>query len=220
MLENFNWGHQSLRDQKFSIEEVYENKLYSKIFDVDQGDIVVDLGGSSGIFSYSILDRNPTFIYVLEAISDQVKLIDENLKHYPHLTIHGALSEKKVIKEISWGTYLDFNIPTYSFEEFIREFNIPKIDFFKVDIEGGEYDIFKKEHIDYLLSIPKIVCEFHLRKNEDLHNCKFRYFRDNILPYFPNFHVFSLDGVDIKWDLWNEHFLDYYTDVVFHFDNR
>jgi len=220
MLENFKWGSQDSETQNYCINEILENNTYSKIFNVDQGDIVVDLGGSNGIFSYSILNRKPMFIYVLEAISDQVKLIDENLGEYPHLSIHGALSEKKTIKEIRWGSYVDYNIPTFSFEEFIHGFNIPKIDFFKVDIEGGEYDIFKKEHIDYLLSIPKIVCEFHLHRDESLNNCKFRYFRDNILPNFSNFHVFSLDGVDIKWDLWNEHFLEYYSEVIFHFDNR
>jgi len=29
-----------------------------------------------------------------------------------------------------------------------------------------------------------------------------------------------VDGVDIKWDLWNEHFLDYYCEVIIYIDNR
>jgi FkbM family methyltransferase len=220
MLENFKWGDQDIETQNYCINEIFETKTYSKIFNVEEGDIVVDLGGSNGIFSYSILEHKPSFIYVLEAISEQVKLIDENLSNYPHLTIHGALSEKKIIKQIAWGSYIDYNVPTFSFEELINEFNVPKIDFLKIDVEGGEYDIFKTEYIDYLLSIPKIVCEFHLHRNSESRNCQFRYFRDNILPLFPNYHVFSLDAVDIKWDIWNEHFLEYYDEVIFHFDNR
>jgi cytochrome c peroxidase len=32
--------------------------------------------------------------------------------------------------------------------------------------------------------------------------------------------VFSVDGVNIKWDLWNEHFLEYYYQVLIYIDNR
>lgn len=220
MLENFNWGDQQLITIDHLTQEIYEQKIYEKIFQVEEGDIVVDLGGSNGIFSFSVLDKKPSFIYVVEPISDQVKLIDENLGDYPHSTLHGAISDLKKINSMDWGVFQDNNITTYSFSEFLEKYNINKIDFMKVDIEGGEYDIFKEEHINFLKGIPKIVGEFHLEKNSELHNCKFRYFRDNILQHFPNFHVYSLDSVDIKWDLWNEHFLDYYRHVIFHFDNR
>ena len=220
MLKKFNWGIQDLHTQKATIDEIYNHNMYEKIFQVEEGDIVVDLGGSNGIFSFSVLDKKPSFIYVVEPISDQVKLIDENLGDYPHSTLHGAISDLKKINSMDWGVFQDNNITTYSFSEFLEKYNIDKIDFMKVDIEGGEYYIFKEEHINFLKGIPKIVGEFHLGKNSELHNCKFRYFRDNILQHFPNFHVYSLDGIDIKWDLWNEHFLDYYHHVIFHFDNR
>jgi hypothetical protein len=90
----------------------------------------------------------------------------------------------------------------------------------KCDCEGGEYDIFQPHNVEFLKTIPKFVGEFHLKKNDELHNCKFRWFRDNILPRFNKYEIFSLDGVDIKWDLWNEHFLDYYNEVIIHIDNR
>ena len=49
---------------------------------------------------------------------------------------------------------------------------------------------------------------------------KFRYFRDYLLNNFNNFEVYSIDGVDIKWNLYNEHFLDYYNGVIIYVDNR
>lgn len=220
MIENFNWGNMDQRTIEFSINEIYNVKAYSKIFDVEEGDIVVDLGGSTGIFSFSVLDKKPSFIYVVEPISDQIDLIEKNLGSYPHKCVRGVITEKKKVDPIVWGSFYEENIPTFYFEEFLEHCSIDKIDFLKIDIEGEEYDIFKEEHINFLKGIPKIVGEFHLIKNSELHNCKFRYFRDNILQHFPNFHVYSIDGVDIKWDLWNEHFLDYYKEVIFHFDNR
>jgi hypothetical protein len=29
-----------------------------------------------------------------------------------------------------------------------------------------------------------------------------------------------VDGVDIKWDLWNEHFINYYEQIIVYIDNR
>ena len=49
---------------------------------------------------------------------------------------------------------------------------------------------------------------------------QFRVFRDTYLRLFPNVEVFSVDGANIKWDLWNEHFLEYYYQVIVYIDNR
>ena len=48
----------------------------------------------------------------------------------------------------------------------------------------------------------------------------FKNFRDNILTQFDKYEVFSVDGVDIKWDLWNDHFIEYYCEVILYIDNR
>ena len=37
---------------------------------------------------------------------------------------------------------------------------------------------------------------------------------------FDNIQVFSIDGVNIKWDLWNDHFTEYYNEVLIYIDNR
>ena len=43
---------------------------------------------------------------------------------------------------------------------------------------------------------------------------------NNILIKFDNYQVNSVDGVDIKWDLFNEHFIEYYNQVLIYIDNR
>ena len=42
----------------------------------------------------------------------------------------------------------------------------------------------------------------------------------NILPNFNNYEVLACDGVDIKWDLWNEQFIEYYRQIIIYIDNR
>ena len=103
-------------------------------------------------------------------------------------------------------------------------YGLDKIDFLKTDCEGGEYDIFNLGNYDFIKNnIRKIVGEWHLSDpyHPDVElSKKFRIFRDTFLVKFPNYEVFSIDGVNIKWDLWNEHFIDYYSEVIIYIDNR
>jgi hypothetical protein len=155
---------------------------------------------------------------VVEPISHQIEILKKNVGQENVKIIQGAITDKKKI-EVTWDDMTE-SVPTFSFKEFLDENNIKHIDFLKCDCEGGEYDVFQQSNIKFLKTIPKIVTEFHMRDDDSFHKCKFRWFRDNIFPQFDNIQVFSVDGVDIKWDLWNEHFIEYYNEVIIYMDNR
>jgi autotransporter strand-loop-strand O-heptosyltransferase len=217
-LEGFDWGGKDNWYSDAAIQEIENDNMYDRFFTVEEGDIVVDLGASMGPFTYSILPNNPKQCYVVEPLSYQVDVLHKNVGGENVKIIRGAITDKKKI-EITWDGITEI-VPTFTFKEFLDENNIDKIDFLKCDCEGGEYDVFQPSNIEFLKTIPKIVTEFHMRVDENFHNCKFRWFRDNILPQFNNYQVFSVDGVDIKWDLWNDHFLDWYCEVIIYIDNR
>ena len=106
-----------------------------------------------------------------------------------------------------------------TFSTFLQEYNVEQIDFMKIDCEGGEYDIFTPERLPWIKqNVKKIVGEWHLStpKLKD----KFRQFRDTYLKQFHTFDVYSWDGVDIKWDLWNDSFINYYNEITLYIDNR
>ena len=106
---------------------------------------------------------------------------------------------------------------TININTLFNEFEIDKVDFLKIDCEGGEYDLFIPENMDFIRNkFRKIVGEWHLG-TEDLKE-KFRQFRDLYLSKL-ECRVFSTDGFDIKWDLWNDHFINYYSEVIIHIDN-
>jgi autotransporter strand-loop-strand O-heptosyltransferase len=214
----FDWGGRSEWYIKQAEEEIFEGNTYERFFEVEEGDIVVDLGASLGPFTYKILPKNPKQCYVVEPISHQIEILKRNVGQENVKIIQGAITDKKKI-EISWDEMTE-SVPTFSFREFLDNQGINKIDFLKCDCEGGEYDVFQPSNVEFLKSIPKIVTEFHLKNDSNYHECKFRWFRDNILPKFNNIQVFSVDGVDIKWDLWNEHFIEYYNEVIIYIDNR
>ena len=214
----FDWGKKSEWYVSQATKEIFEYNIYERLFEVEEGDIVVDLGASLGPFTYSILSKNPKQCFVVEPLSYHIDILNKNVGQENVKIIQGAISDKKKL-EITWDNITEIS-PTFTFKEFLDDNKINKIDFLKCDCEGGEYDVFSKSNIEFLKTIPKIVVEFHLRNDENFHQCKFRWFRDNILNMFENFEVYSLDGVNIKWDLYNEHFIEYYNEVIFYFDNR
>ena len=220
MIEDkkFDWGKKSEWYVSQATKEIFEDDAYERFFEVEEGDIVVDLGASLGPFTYKILPKNPKQCYVVEPLSYHINVLHKNVGEDNVKIIQGAITDKKNI-EITWDGITE-SVPTFSFKEFLNENKINKIDFLKCDCEGGEYDVFQPSNIDFLKTIPKIVTEFHLVNDENFHECKFRWFRDNILPKFENYEVYSYDGVNIKWDLWNEHFIEYYNEVIIYIDNR
>jgi autotransporter strand-loop-strand O-heptosyltransferase len=216
--KKFDWGKKSEWYVSQATKEIFEDDAYERFFEVEEGDIVVDLGASLGPFTYKILPKNPKQCYVVEPLSYQIEVLKRNVGKNNVKIIQGAISDKKKL-EITWDNITETS-PTFTFKEFLDDNNINKIDFLKCDCEGGEYDVFQPSNINFLKTIPKIVTEFHLVNDENFHECKFRWFRDNILPKFENYKVYSYDGVDIKWDLWNDHFIEYYNEVIIYIDNR
>jgi autotransporter strand-loop-strand O-heptosyltransferase len=215
---SFDWGKKSDWYVDAAIKEIFDDNTYERFFEVEEGDIVVDLGASLGPFTYKILPKNPKQCYVVEPLSYQIDVLHKNVGRDNVKIIQGAITDKKKI-EISWD-HITESVPTFTFKEFLDENNIKHIDFLKCDCEGGEYDVFQQSNIEFLKTIPKIVTEFHMRNDSNFHKCKFRWFRDNIFPQFDNIQIFSVDGVDIKWDLWNEHFIEWYDEIIVYMDNR
>lgn len=218
-ISKFDWG---VLDEEYGkehiIKETFQDRIYERFFTVEEGDIVVDIGASVGPFVYSILPNKPKHIYCLEPSDTQFPTLVKNTVGYPVTPILKGISDINSFinnKQVYGSNHMD----SITFKRFIELYNINKIDFLKTDCEGGEYDIFTGDNIDWVKNnIKKIVGEWHLT-NTKL-KPKFRYFRDNYLSYFNNYEVYSVDGVNIKWDLWNEHFLEYYTEVIIYINNK
>lgn len=222
-LKNFDWGWMEdinvTNLKPLLTQELFVDRIYEKIFEVEEGDIVLDIGSSIGPFAYSILDKKPKHIYCVEPSSTEFATLNKNLRGYPATTIKKALGPNNngFFSNMIYGEGNQF-IESISFATLLKDYSLDKIDFFKIDCEGGEYDVFIPEHLNFLKTISKISGEWHLGTPEE--KVLFRNFRDKILPQFKHYEVYSVDNIDIKWDLWNEHFIEYYQQVIIHIDNR
>ena len=222
--EKLDWGQSTQWFKEYVGGEVFDRKIYERILPVEKGDIIFDAGSSIGLFGYSVLDRMPSRIYCINPSVDEMKTCKVNIPadigiylNYGISDTNGEVKLDDVYENGSNKSYSKFKVKR--FKTIIEENNIEKIDFLKTDCEGGEYGIFTLENLFWIKdNVKKIVGEWHLNTPETKQ--QFREFRDTYLKLFPNHEVYSCDDVDIKWDLWNDHFIEYYNEVIIHIDNR
>ena len=177
------------------------------------------MGASLGPFTFSILHKKPKHVYAIEPSESEFKVLVKNTIGYPVTPILKGICSTNGIVENDMLFGGESHMEGITFTRLLDLYNLDRIDFFKIDCEGGEYDIFTEGNFQFFKdSVKKISGEWHLKKPQDKEN--FRWFRDFYLSKFPNHQVYSYDGVDIKWDLWNEHFIEYYNEVIIYIDNR
>jgi|TARA_R110000824_G_scaffold16161_1_gene67262 FkbM family methyltransferase len=209
-----------IRDE-FLANEIFTLDCYEHIYPVKEGDIVLDLGASIGPFTWKVMDR-ALKVYAVEPMIDLIPTIKKNTDGFPVTIINEVLSPNNGEVEFNDGCINTFEpkmVKTVDFKTLLKENNIDKIDYIKTDCEGGEYDLINNVNLPWIKeNVRNIVGEWHLAVgNEDL-KADFRYFRDKFLPQFKNFEVYSIDNCDIKWDLYNEHFLEYYRQILIHIE--
>lgn len=221
-LENFDWGSSNDWYKSYIGNEIFNEKVYERFFSIDENDIVVDFGASIGIFTYSILEKKPHHVYCFEPSIEQFMTLVKNTNNGFVTCINKGISKidgPMVLNDVYGSTNKSSEVQTITFKTFIKRFNIQKIDFLKTDCEGGEYDIFNKENIWWIKeNVKKISGEWHL--SSETEKKLFIEFRNTYLNLFPNYEIYSVDGIDIKWDLWNEHFINFYKQVIVYIDNR
>ena len=222
-LNNFIWEPKCYEGFEETVtREVFVEKIYEKYFEVEKGDVVFDVGASLGPFTYSILDKNPSHIYCIEPSVEQFHTLVKNTLTGYVTCINKGISDKdgiQLLNNVYGLVEKSLEVYTLRFDTFIRKYDIKQIDFLKTDCEGCEYDIFNRENIWWIKNnVRKIVGEWHLET--PLQKQKFREFRDIYLKLFENYEILSVDKTDIKWDLWNDHFIDYYNQILIYLQNN
>lgn len=222
-IEDFKWEPLNGVMKNLIIKEFFseENNVYEKYHSVSENDVVVDLGSSVGPFGYQLKNRNIKKLYCVEPSIQEIESLKINTNGIDVTIGNYAIgdNDSEIITEI-YGEVIEFkNVPSKKFSTFIKDNNIEKIDFLKTDCEGGEYNVFNIENLCWLKENLKYCSgEFHLDTLEQKQ--KFREFRDVFLRVFDNHKVEAVCGTDIKWDLWNDHFIQYYNQVIIYIDNQ
>lgn len=229
----FDWGEIKENRWFYALcdTEVFGKRIYDRFVKVEKGDVVVDLGASVGPFAVSILGYEPKMICCVEPHSQLFKTLVSNLQRAnPPMPVHmdniaiadrnGEFATYGLFDKESKESLSKMNIVNgITFESYLSMHNITRIDYLKCDCEGGEYDIFRADNVDWILAnVKKISGEWHL-SNAEMKE-KFRRFRDTYLTRFKNFRVYANNDVDITADVWKDQFITYYNEILIAIDNR
>ncbi len=153
---------------------------------IKNGDTVFDIGANIGIFScWAAHSYKDIKIHSFEPEFSNYEILKEQIEinSFTNINVHkSAISSKKGVtklymspnagghsvvglKEFSNRNSIKLdeyqNVETIDLSTYLKTQNIKKIDFLKMDIEGGEYDILynlKKETFDV---IDRISMEYH-----------------------------------------------------------
>lgn len=153
----------------YNLTDYYHDKHKS----INDGNIVVDLGGNMGIFNrwaYSqgagkvisfepdrryfellMLNADPRSILFNAAISDSIGTV--NLYESDHFGGSSILNSSSTSK--------NYTVRTYTLDYLFETGLIDKIDFLKVDIEGAEHNAFRGISDENLMKVNTIAMEYH-----------------------------------------------------------
>jgi tRNA G46 methylase TrmB len=109
-LTNFDWGwmdepsdvtyiHSDGREEHMGqfhkqsiIGEIFERNCYETFFQVESGDIVLDIGASVGPFTYSILHKNPKQVFCFEPSKREFVTLCKNIRGHQVIPIPKGIS--------------------------------------------------------------------------------------------------------------------------------
>lgn len=157
--------------------EHFHDRKYKNYCDVENGDVVVDIGFNYGIFSLGALYNGASKIYGFEPNKHVYNLIKDNFPHQNKVFLYdvaiGGKNQKilfkpsehtlssSILDEVTDGIDQAYEVQCFNIYDFFKFHNINKIDLLKIDCEGAEYQIFDALPDDYFYNIKKIHVEFH-----------------------------------------------------------
>jgi len=166
------------------IDEIFIKRSYTplnmSVMEIEPGDIVVDLGAHIGCFSLFAASKGAHKVFAYEPLPQNFKLLLANIKINKFLdrirAYQKAVAEERGYIEIFFDNMLigsrssivasnKILSEAVTLEDIILENNINKINFLKVDIEGGELSLFKSLDKDTFDFIDKIAMESHSPSN-------------------------------------------------------
>jgi FkbM family methyltransferase len=147
--------------------------------DVKENDIVFDIGAHIGFFSYFALQKGAKEVYafepnpyVFEILKKHAEMWSDKIKPFeialyssngfqelliPNpLTLESTLVLKKIGGE-------KVKVKTMTLDSFVKEYNVERVDFIKIDAEGSEREIIKGAKETIKRFKPKMaIAAYHL----------------------------------------------------------
>ena len=158
--------------------EVFFDHAYTRYFDVQQGDTVVDIGAHIGLFALYAQGRGAAQIFAFEpnpsnfdAMAQNISLNSaRSIRAFKIAVLPGVTStvfhtptnkykDRSSAFEIFKENHNDIIVDCISLDDFVNRNDLRRIDFLKLDAEGAEHKILAESNC--LRRVEKVAVEAH-----------------------------------------------------------
>ena len=199
-----NWDVRTRSPLYFVVRDI---NRYEQYYKVSQGDIVIDAGANEGILTlvYSKKAGSAGKVFAFEPDEKNVRNLQRNLElnenpQNVHLEQKGLWSRsdiKDFYESGSVGSSFFYeepqavkrSIPVVSIDEFVKDQNLSKVDFIKMDIEGAEIEALLGARNTLLSMKPNMaIASYHIIDGEPTHRKLEKFLEEIGSPYKSIFH--------------------------------
>jgi FkbM family methyltransferase len=134
--------------------------------------VILDCGANIGLTSLYFASRYPSArIFSVEPSLDNFQLLKCNVAAEPRIVpVHGALvgrerdNVRMTTHKPAWGNFIvedddGVEVPAFTVDQIMKHFDLSCIDLLKVDIEGGEKEVFANGH--FISQVGLVIVELH-----------------------------------------------------------
>jgi len=192
------------------------NSYEDDLVKFDKDDIVVDLGANIGMFSLYASPKSKQ-VYSVEPLPETYENLVKNVEHLNNVktlnkAIYSEADKLEFIKNecsiassifAKQSNYEKIVVDVIPFEDFLKLYNIDRINYLKVDIEGSEFDLFENMDEKFLENnVDKIFMEIHIMndfKLDDILDKVNKYFVTNLTDNGKDkygVHLYMLSGIN------------------------
>jgi FkbM family methyltransferase len=179
IAEKYGWAH-AIYHEIYNLQDYYIDRIKR----INQGDIVVDLGGNIGVFNRWAHSQGASVVISFEPDRRYFEVLSMNA-HPNSVLFNAAVSDKIGSIDLYESTHLGgsniflsnsvnvkhYPVRTYTLDYLFESNFIDRIDFLKIDIEGAEQLALKGISDENLKKVKNISMEYHhahLGFNEEL----------------------------------------------------
>ena len=184
LIDEFKFASSPFDRNWYNYYEFFYRNKYKGDFDISENDVVVDIGANCGTLTRYCVSKNARKVYSIEADPKAFKNLQKSFKDFKNVIPIHCLVDKtsgesqfyscksnttissKINAQVDMfyknEDYEVTNIKSLSLNDLISQNNIKNVDYFKMDIEGAEYDSMSTLDWNFFAKhVKKFILEFH-----------------------------------------------------------
>lgn len=168
-----------------AILEQFNTRNYYEDFVDENDEVILDLGANIGLFAIHVapfakrivcFEPTPSHFNLLTQLTEEfgnIELVEAAIAPTTGpITFYTEPSNSTMNSLVNRGGE-SFEVKGYSLKDIAEKFDLGKIDFLKMDIEGSEDYVLNEETLNYMFeNIPKVLIEFHNNYHVDTERYK------------------------------------------------